>query len=307
MRLIDAGFEILEQGSTIKEMLKFITKVGYTCYKTDKEITDEVAENFVRKLINSQHFAMLEHGTVYLAVEKSRYEGDSEIMGTVNYLLSMHLWTRWYAATLDNKDYMIIITNFRVIVENHFEEFMKRFWYIPVKGGQVRHTVKFITDRGVSHEIVRHRVMSFAQESTRYCNYSLDKFGKEISFIKPSWYESASDEGKKVLEDNLRMCEESYFSLIDRQFTPQQARQVLPNALKTEIVVSAFDDDWVHFFKLRALDYTGPAHPDMKALASPLYDEFVKRSFILRIPTIEEVKSLKANKETKENTDENNG
>lgn len=124
-------------------------------------------------------------------------------------------------------------------------------------------TVKFICDRGVSHEIVRHRVASFAQESTRYCNYSQDKFGKEITVIRPSWCE----EGMDVYDYWKNGCldsEHTYFTLLDNGATPQQARSVLPNSLKTEVIVTMNLSGWNHFFGLRC---TPSAHPDMQEVA----------------------------------------
>ena len=126
------------------------------------------------------------------------------------------------------------------------------------------------------------RVFSFAQESTRYCNYSKDKFGNELTFIIPTWYESANPLTQSAFRGVLSDCEESYLWLLDQKYTPQQARQVLPNALKTEVVMTGFVSDWKHFFRLRTsfLAGTGKPHPDMSCLADTLYTEFVKRKFI---------------------------
>lgn len=168
MNLVESSTKILKQeGGSIANMMKFITKVGYTCYKTNKEITNEVAAAFVDGLIKRGHGAMLEHGTVFLAIpaEKMKNEQVSKI---VSNLISYHLWTRYTEKIMNDKLYLIIVTNFRVIVENNLQQFMKDYWYIPTQDERkCRPTVKFITDRGVSHESVRHRVMSFAQESTR--------------------------------------------------------------------------------------------------------------------------------------------
>lgn len=130
-------------------------------------------------------------------------------------------------------------------------------------------TMKFICDRGVSHEIVRHRVASFAQESTRYCNYGKDKFGKEITVVRPSWGRTAS-----VDFDWMKACgdaESAYFALLDKGCTPQEARSVLPNSLKTEIIVTMNLDGWNHFFDLRCAE---GAHPDMKTVATMAKDIF---------------------------------
>ena len=140
-------------------------------------------------------------------------------------------------------------------------------------------SVKFIVDRGVSHELVRHRVASFAQESTRYCNYSKDKFGNELTFIKPCFWEHFSDN----IEDNFALgeweaamadAEKHYFKLIENGATPEQARTVLPNSIKTEVVMTANLREWRHFFKLRALGITGKPHPQMLEVTVPLLAEF---------------------------------
>ena len=133
-------------------------------------------------------------------------------------------------------------------------------------------SVKFICDRGVSHELVRHRLASFAQESTRYCNYSQDKFGKELTFIKPKFFEEGTD-SYKYWENAMADAENYYFSMLDFGCTPQEARSVLPNSIKTEIVMTANYREWRHFFWLRAARKTGPAHPQMEELTVPLLYE----------------------------------
>lgn len=158
-------------------------------------------------------------------------------------------------------------------------------------------TVKFITDRGVSHELVRHRLASFTQESTRYCNYSKGKFGGHVTFIRPSWMtddkylgefdvEKCSDMGCYKIGDeqtpeNLWMvgcltAEDTYLSLLRKEWTPQQARSVLPNSLKTQIAVTANLREWLHIFQLRAIEKA--AHPQMRALMIPLYQECRQRA-----------------------------
>ena len=134
-------------------------------------------------------------------------------------------------------------------------------------------TVKFVVDRGISHELVRHRLASFAQESTRYCNYSKDDFGSEITFIIPEYldYKAA---GWNTWKETMKTCEDSYFKLLDIGLTPQEARAVLPNSLKTEVVMTANLREWRHFFKLRALGTTGKPHPQMLEVTVPLLEDF---------------------------------
>ena len=134
-------------------------------------------------------------------------------------------------------------------------------------------SVKFIVDRGVSHELVRHRMASYAQESTRYCNYSKDKFGNELTFISPCFWSKCSREYEEWYAA-MNSAEDIYFELINWGVTPEQARTVLPNSIKTEVVMTANLREWRHFFKLRALGITGKPHPQMLEVTVPLLAEF---------------------------------
>lgn len=156
----------------------------------------------------------------------------------------------------------------------------ERFIRMIIKRGHesvlehVSFSVRFITDRGVSHEIVRHRIASFSQESTRYCNYSSDKFGGDVSFIIPTFFEESHlKDGDKKYEkwvEEMMNIERTYLNLLEDGASPQEARTVLPNSLKTEIVVTMNLREWRHFFKLR----TAPAaHPQMRELVCPLLSE----------------------------------
>lgn len=160
-----------------------------------------------------------------------------------------------------------------------------------IKGGHeamLEHSqlsVRFVVDRGVSHELVRHRIASFAQESTRYCNYSKDKFDKELTFIWPCFFgeypekmaefDQLAHSNEKVLywRKAMEEAENRYLLMIHCGCTPEQARTVLPNSLKTEVVMTANYREWRNFFKLRAARYTGPAHPQMEEVAIPLLCE----------------------------------
>lgn len=134
-------------------------------------------------------------------------------------------------------------------------------------------SVRIICDRGVTHEIVRHRIASYSQESTRYCNYNNEKFGNELTLIKPLFWEEDSKEYKLWLE-TMQTIEDTYNRLIEAGAEPQQARSILPNSLKTEIVVTMNLREWRHFFKLRTAKR---AHPQMREVACALLEEFKKR------------------------------
>ena len=134
-------------------------------------------------------------------------------------------------------------------------------------------SVKMVVDRGVSHEIVRHRMASYAQESTRYCNYSQGKFGSEITVIEPLFFDKNSVE-YAIWKDSCLQAEKAYNELIQMGRTPQEARSVLPNSLKTEIVVTMNLREWIHFFNLRAVGTTGDPHPQMKEIAVMVLEKF---------------------------------
>lgn len=139
-------------------------------------------------------------------------------------------------------------------------------------------TVRFVMDRGVSHELVRHRVASFSQESTRYCNYSKGKFSEELVFIEPCFWQDDSTAEQVALYDLWHdVCfhaEENYMKLLERGATPQEARSILPNSLKTEVVMTANPREWRHVFRLRC---DRAAHPQMREVMLPLFKQFCER------------------------------
>ena len=288
MRLCKPSFEIWEQSVGLEGVYKQIEKVGRVCYKSEDKITEDSAKPFVDRMIKSGHGAMLEHGTVYLYIRRK----GNESLEVDRYLLNPYSKVVFSQSPNSRDMEIYITTNLRVLVENGWLDDLQ---YIcePTEFHEKRVAVHFVCDRGVSHEFVRHRVMSFAQESTRYCNYSKDKFGNELTFIQPCWLD---DERLKlygpyhtVIRDkspesifiaNLNNAERDYLDLIGLGWKPQEARAVLPNSLKTELVVTGFTSDWNHFFDLRARGTTGAPHPQAKELAEPLMKEFIARKYI---------------------------
>lgn len=322
MRLIKPSFSIWDQQEGLEGVYKQIEKVGRVCYKSEDKITEDSAKPFVERMVKSGHGAMLEHGTIYLNVLEQTYtETLEDEFGKFNnpnngivdrYRKNKYSKVNSVAADEElRKKYPkvrpfklthhYITTNLRVIVENGWEEDLE--WQCePTEHHEKRITAKFICDRGVSHEFVRHRVFSFAQESTRYCNYSKDKFGNELTFILPPWVDErqlGEQNSQELLiqmgslsnptytqEDlnelyflfSLASSEVQYFNLINNGWKPQQARAVLPNSLKTELVVTGFASDWEHFFELRD---AGSAHPQARELAHPLHMEFLRRNYLV--------------------------
>lgn len=284
MKFIKPKVEYLLQGEGINGIYKQIERCARTCYKSEDNITENSAEKFVKKMIENKHTAMLEHGTVYLM-----FTMDYEKMKTVN----KYIRNPYSCYTTDYKFYYIT-TNFRVLVENEWLDDLK---YIckPTEYHKKRYTFKFTTDISTARELTRHRTFSMAQESTRYCNYSKDKF-KGVGFIIPSWLEMNELElaGKSDLEGWLTVndpsikqtmfmescwrSEEAYLNLIKNGATAEQARQVLPLSTKTELCMTGFENDWQHVFDLRYKGTTGKPHPDMKYLMGLLVDELNKNN-----------------------------
>lgn len=308
MKLVKPSFEILEQKpreiiiptdmeigprmareELINSVYRQIEIAGRTCYKSEDKITPDSAKKFVERMVKSGHGAMLEHGTVYLFLTMSsrqqyfKYCSNPYSVANSTGEAEKGTWNGF------------VTTNYRVLVENGWLEDLE---YIcnPGKEHEKRITVRFVCDRGVSHEFVKHRVFSFAQESTRYCNYAKDKFGNELTFIIPRWlslsngsyiydYPNGFTKDGSKWDSKLKLntfllslvrSEAAYLELISQGWVAQQARAVLPNSLKTELIMTGTLTQWEGFFKLRDAE---SAHPQARELAEPLHAEFRKRGW----------------------------
>lgn len=308
MNLVYPTAELLRQEDGRDGIYKQIERAARTCYKSE----GNKGKEFVDKLIENKHTAMLEHGTVYLTLMLGSPVHDP------NYVVNFHIkqsiisspYTKYKSVDYDVareapdkiREYInnygptrvyYITTNLRVLYENFEDRDREHILDLFLDNPSLhpkRYSVKVTCDRGVSHEIVRHRKFSFAQESTRYCNYSKEKFGREITYIIPTWITNFEDyqerfgipcEGAIIrppVDDlylmsiytffySLYYSEENYFRLLDLGKNPQEARQVLPNALKTEIVITGFEEDWDYFLDVRTTNKYGVPHPDMKNVA----------------------------------------
>lgn len=298
MRLIKPSFSIWDQQEGLEGVYKQIERAGRVCYKSEDKITEDSAIEFVERMIKSGHGAMLEHGTVYLKIpfgkmlDNGEFENEALACWFVD---NPYSWVK--IGGVGTEDCWYVTSNYRVLIEKNLL-YTLQYLCEPTEFHEKRVTVHFVCDRGVSHEYVRHRVFSFAQESTRYCNYSKDKFGNELTFIIPRWLSLSNGsytydypngftkDGSKwdsKLELNtfllsLVRSEATYLELIEQGWIAQQARAVLPNSLKTELVMTGFVSDWEHFFKLRD---AGSAHPQARELAHPLHMEFLRRNYLV--------------------------
>ena len=307
MELIKPSVEIWEQGTTLEDMWKHIARCTRVCYQSTPKNDGETDEEFVKRVIlrpdsstgrlnfDKIHGAMLEHGTVYLMALRLSS-------------LTMSYVQNKYSKVFVKDDTAYITTNLRVIYENGFLSDLEHIC-APTEFHPKRVTVSFTTNIGVSREFNRHRVNSIAEESTRYCNYNKRNDG-QIKIGLPAWllddenigyvehhandtlYSYCEDVLDKLpIRENgwcdidyylfaLTCAEYCYNNLIRKGWKPQQAREVLPLATKTQLIHTAFLTDWYHFLNLRYDGVSGPPHPNAKLVSKPLYDEFVKRGYI---------------------------
>lgn len=289
MKLIKQSFEILDQQCGLEGIYKQIERAGRTCYKSEDKITEDSAKEFANRMIKSGHGAMLEHGTAYLKTPNNVVDKGFQT-GTNWSTLCLNPYTRYNS----DGEYYYYTTNYRVIIEHNLQGVLN-YLCEPTEYHEKRVTVKFITDQGILREFTRHRVFSFAVESTRYCNYSKDKFSHEITFIQPNWVSDKDvenyhmDFGYFTDQDTnhitavnrfmsaLKNAEYFYMELIKSGWKPQQARNILPLATKCDMVMTGFISDWLHFFELR--DATS-AHPQAQELAHSLHETFIQRGLI---------------------------
>ena len=307
MKLINSNVELVKEANPYKK----VELVGRTCYKSEDKITDDSYKIFFKNLVTRRHMAMLEHGVVTFLI--TGLETLPQTMFQIPYLVITplgegykmnwiisaslsHIYNDWdEALPRDSVTVAILIcmkqlceqfyqengTNFIQMFSNlctmsivdNLPQIQEQFPESPILEKHQFISMKFTCDRGVSHELVRHRC-SVAQSSTRYCDYSKGKFGSEITFVKPAEYDSWPEEHKKYFEDFLQNCEETYMWMRDKGYQPQQARAVLPNALMTEVILTMSAKQWAHFLNLRYFGITGNPHPDMKIVAEKAYHIF---------------------------------
>lgn len=299
MRLVKSSAEVIK---TIGESpFEVIERAGRTCYKSNSDMTHETGVAFFKQLVDAGHHAMLEHATFLFLVPhtSSRYYNnlnpnhpflrstsvDNRLIVSANLrAIKEGEYTELQMVLIDTKNYPELNYYFGLsdscdkksevtLVKNPTKDFFKELSKQEIDA-HVYTTIHFVTDRGVSHEMVRHRIASFAQESTRYCNYSKEKFGGEITFNTPAGFESLNDDSKEIYLNSLKHSEEQYFKLLERGNTPQFARGVLPTDTKTEVIMTANHAEWTHFFNLRYFGLTGKPHPNMLEVAKKAYGAY---------------------------------
>lgn len=266
MRLIEPSVEIIKQSNDLIGIFKHIEKCGRTCYQSYDKIDETSYIKFIQMIQSKGHLSVFEHGTIYLKIPSSEINLIHYIEAADKLIKNQYSKYR----VIDN--YYYVTTNLRVIKEHKLEDLMQ---YIcePTEYHYKRTTVKFILPIGISREFCRHRVFSFSEQSTRYCNFSLNKFNNEITFIIPTWVKDINSEKYFTFLEQLRRSEATYFELIKEGYKPQEARDILPLSTKSELIMTGFDEDWKQFLELRCSPY---AHPDAQKLANMLKNEMDK-------------------------------
>lgn len=291
MKIIEPYFEFID----VADPLKKIEICGRVCYKSESKITSDSAETFVKNLIRSGHESVLEHAVYIVLCDDADAGTFNRICNTIErrnggrvFLKStqkrrnvisgnVRAWRDFMRECEALRAYPKFLTLFSGVL---FDDVNPRQYWKPTRAcfidkadllaeerdAHYTETVRFVVDRGISHEIVRHRTASFSQESTRYCNY-----GGGITFIKPPFFE---DIALQLWEREMENAEYAYNALITKGAKPQEARAILPNSTKTEIIMTATRDVWKHFFELRT---AAGAHPQMKQIAIPLCEEMNRR------------------------------
>lgn len=290
MKLIKQSFEFINQTDfSLVGIKKHIERCARVSYKSEDKITDTSYEKFVNMLESRGHDRPLEFGTVYLS-RTSQKEDNME-------WLDKYAYNPWSKFSFGNgstringelRNTVYVTTNYRVIKEHHWEDDLQ-YLCEPTEYHYKRYTIHMILDRGVMDEFRTHVGLSHLAESTRYCNYSKDKFGNEITFIKPCWCNipegdygtpdyipdrlpriGATESG---LIDVFQYAEYYYFFLLSEGWTPQQARSVLPLSIKSELISCGFKDSWENFFYRRDAP---DAHPMAQEIAKPMHQKFIE-------------------------------
>ena len=293
MRLINQSVEEWYCGYTLPEIWAHIARCARVCYQSTPRSNGETEEEFVKRVILrgysledigksrelqlKLHLSVLEHGTVYLDIPN-----NVRTLEFLDFFRNNNKYSKTYQHGNLRRNSVAVTTNMRVIVENNLMQCLT-YLCAPTEYHSLRTTCSIITDIGIARELARHRTHSISEESTRYCNYSKDKFGNELTFIKPCLL---NDEKLKLYGDyhtvirdkspesifiaNLNNVEKDYVDLIKLGWTPQQARQILPLSTKVQTIHTAFESDWAEFISLRADACSGSVHPNMKVIADKI-------------------------------------
>ena len=290
MKLIKQSFQFVNQkGFTLKDIYKHIEYCARISYKSQEKITDTSYKKFVIMLKSRGHDRPLEFGTVHLKMSSPQF--DALQMLLIKNKVYNDCWIKYNVIDTEKESICYITTNYRYYMELcRYDRGVSE--YLDPSDNPLyprRYTVHMILDRGVMDEFRTHVGLSHLAESTRYCNYSKDKFNNEVTFVIPSWCNSLIEGSKQEYSpfeingdevefmNALQNAQNSYLSLLKMGWTPQQARSVLPLGIKSELISCGFEDAWKNFFYRRDAP---DAHPMAQEIAKPMHKEFIERGFI---------------------------
>lgn len=298
MQFVKASVSLIPQPADFEGMKKHIELCGRVSYKSEDRITDESCDKFIQMLADKGHTSACEHGTIYLTIPNT-----DEFKQEIDSMLKLR-----YTDVVTDEDNVYVTTNYRVIINNHIPmKFVEDFWSEPTKHIK-RVSFRVVCSRGIGYELVRHRVMSFTQESTRYCNYSKDKHGGCLKFIIPTWLDdikegetfsvedvepealvktmlSGEHTSKTMILASVNVCiEKAYMELLSQGCTPQQARDILPNGLKTELIITGTVPQWEHLLSLRSPAFGAKGmHPDIAVIGDNIYYALVSGGYLKEV------------------------
>nr|DAP08267.1 MAG TPA: Thymidylate synthase complementing protein [Bacteriophage sp.] len=290
MKLIKQSFQLVDQkGFTLRDIYKHIEYCARISYKSQEKITDTSYKKFVIMLKSRGHDRPLEFGTVHLKMSSPQF--DALQMLLIKNKVYNDCWIKYNVIDTEKESICYITTNYRYYMELcRYDRGVSE--YLDPSDNPLyprRYTVHMILDRGVMDEFRTHVGLSHLAESTRYCNYSKDKFNNEVTFVIPSWCNSLIEGSKQEYSpfeingdevefmNALQNAQNSYLSLLKMGWTPQQARSVLPLGIKSELISCGFEDAWKNFFYRRDAP---DAHPMAQEIAKPIHKEFIERGFI---------------------------
>ncbi len=290
MKLIKQSFQLVDQkGFTLRDIYKHIEYCARISYKSQEKITDTSYKKFVIMLKSRGHDRPLEFGTVHLKMSSPQF--DALQMLLIKNKVYNDCWIKYNVIDTEKESICYITTNYRYYMELcRYDRGVSE--YLDPSDNPLyprRYTVHMILDRGVMDEFRTHVGLSHLAESTRYCNYSKDKFNNEVTFVIPSWCNSLIEGSKQEYSpfeingdevefmNALQNAQNSYLSLLKMGWTPQQARSVLPLGIKSELISCGFEDAWKNFFYRRDAP---DAHPMAQEIAKPMHKEFIERGFI---------------------------
>lgn len=284
MKLIEPSCEYWEQ----QDVVTHIARCARVCYANEKnENSYDKDEALVKRLIESGHISMLRHGTLYYIVPLEIFKDKDDFNGqAIKHFIDLHITSPYIYKVYDAK-YIYISTNEQFIKENpcgalkYYSVTPERFFEYEVTKPIRRFTFYLTTSIGVTRELNRVSPNNIAEQSTRYCNYSKDKFSNEIQFCKPHWYDDTNTTLQGIYGVICKKAESAYFRLLEEGFPPQDARGVLPLDTASKVVYTYTFNEWIEIINKRYFGTTGKPHPNAKIIIGMVLYKFIEMGYTI--------------------------